>query len=204
MFTLKDGWTREQIEVLDGLDTPARIQAFVDGLPYNPEENVKSPRAVLEVGNMHCVEGAFFAFACLTHHGYNAGVMDFRAVNDEEHILAVYRLHGRWGSIGKSKFLNLGGREPVYHSEQELAMSYFHSYFNASGERTFRGYLVDDMSRFGDGWFTSGDDLNWMSEELGGLDHAILIPEDLVLRLTPVGRRAIDAALGDTPREWVV
>ena len=61
-------------------------------------------------------------------------------VEDEDHVIAVFRRSYLWGAIGSSKFTGLRYREPVYRTLRELAMSYFEQYFNLGGERTLRGY----------------------------------------------------------------
>jgi hypothetical protein len=55
-------------------------------------------------------------------------LLDLEAVQDTDHVLAVYRVRGHWGSIAKSNFAGLRYREPVHRSLRELVMSYFNSY----------------------------------------------------------------------------
>ena len=39
--------------------------------------------------------------------------MDLEAVNDDDHVVAVYREAGLWGSIAKSNFAGLRFRAPI-------------------------------------------------------------------------------------------
>ena len=59
------------------------------------------------------------------------------ADNDDDHVLAVYRDRGLWGSVATSKF---SGFATVYRGSdvRELVMSYFEGYFNWGGDRTLR------------------------------------------------------------------
>ena len=45
------------------LDTPERVQAYLDRLPYNLEpggDTLRSPRRVMRDQTAHCAEGAIF------------------------------------------------------------------------------------------------------------------------------------------------
>ena len=68
--------------------------------------------------------------------------LGFGGRNDTDHVIAVYRVDGHWGAIAKSNYTGCRGREPVYRSLRELAMSYFNLYFNMRRERTLRGIRV--------------------------------------------------------------
>src|SRR5437764_8777292 len=142
------------------LDQPAKVQRFLDEIPYNIEadgETFRSPRRVLADGTANCIEGAVLAAAALRVQGEPPLIMDLTAVRDEDHVIAVFRRRGLWGSIGTSKFTGLRYREPVYRSLRELAMSYFEHYFNLAGERTLRGHgRPVNLARFdGPHWMTA-------------------------------------------------
>src|SRR5437868_15202408 len=125
------------------LDTPSKIQQFLDGITYNLEsygDTFRSPRLVLRDRTANCIEGAVLAAAALRVQGEAPLVMDLIAVHDEDHVIAVFKRRGLWGAIATSKFTGLRYREPVYRSLRELAMSYFEHYFNLEGERTLRGH----------------------------------------------------------------
>src|SRR5438105_2543384 len=85
------------------LNTPARIQAYLDDIPYNTEldgETFRSPRRVLSDRTANCIEGAVLAAAALRVQGEPPLIMDLTAVHDEDHVIAVYRGRGLWGAIG--------------------------------------------------------------------------------------------------------
>ena len=54
--------------------------------------------------------------------------MDLEAVHDDDHVVAIYREDGLWGSIAKSNFAGLRFRAPIYRNLRELALSYFEHY----------------------------------------------------------------------------
>ena len=88
----------------------------------------------------HCLDGGFLAALCLWRIGFKPLLLDIVPDPgvDDDHVLAVYSVGRRWGAIGKSNFVGLRGRDPVYRSIRELSMSYFEAYFNSERERTLR------------------------------------------------------------------
>ena len=56
------------------------------------------------------------------------------------HVPALFRRRGCWGALSKSNGAWLRYREPVYRSLREIAMSYFHEFFDRTGHKTLRGY----------------------------------------------------------------
>jgi len=170
------------------LKTPARIQAFLDELPYNLEPDgptCRSPRMALRHQTAHCMEGALLAAAALRWLGHEPLLLDLEAVRDDDHVLALFRIHGCWGAIAKSNYSGLRFREPVYRSLRELAMSYFEYYFNLQGEKTLRRYSRPvRLRRF--------DRIRWMTTE----EEVWAIPEHLVAiphypLMTPTQQRAL-------------
>lgn len=176
------------------LNSPVKIQAYLDALPYNTEvdgETFRSPRRVLRDDTANCIEGAVLAAAALRVNGDPPLIMDLTAVHDEDHVIAVFRRLGHWGAIGTSKFTGLRYREPVYRSIRELAMSYFEHYFNLAGERTLRGYgRPVNLARFDRlQWMTSEQDLWPLAEHLERIPHVQLLPPSVAKRLNPLDSR---------------
>jgi hypothetical protein len=91
--------------MLRALKTPARIQQFVDAITYQYADTAWSPQRVLRERKGHCLEGALLAAAALRVNGYPPLLMDLEAVRDDDHVVAIYREGGLWGSIA-----NMGGR----------------------------------------------------------------------------------------------
>ena len=182
------------------LDTPSKIQQFLDDIPYNMEdegETFRSPRRVLRDRTANCIEGAVLAAGALRVQGDPPLIMDLTAVHDEDHVIAVFRRRRLWGAIGTSKFTGLRYREPVYRTLRELAMSYFEHYFNLGGERTLRGHgRPVNLARFDRlHWMTSEVDLWPIAEHLERIPHLSLIPSGIPQRLTRVDGRLRAAGL---------
>ena len=152
------GFAPAELRKLRSLKHPYGIQKFLDDLPYHLEDSAWSPRRVLREGTAHCFEGAIFAAAALRANGYPALIIDFEAEHDTDHVLALYRVKGHWGTIAKSNYTGCRYREPVYRSLRELAMSYFNIYFNMRRERSLRTFSRPvNLARF--------DSLHWMTTD---------------------------------------
>src|SRR6476660_6526253 len=102
------------------LDTPQKIQTFLDKLPANfglNGDTAMSPRHMLKARMAHCAEGAVFAAAVLAYHGKRPLLMDIRALpSDQDHIITLFREHGLWGAISKTNHAILRWRGPIYRS----------------------------------------------------------------------------------------
>ncbi|MGD0871523.1 MAG: hypothetical protein ABSB88_18380 [Bryobacteraceae bacterium] len=196
----RHSFTASERAVFRRLQSPEKIQRFLDDLGYNKEPNgptCRSPRGVLRDRTAHCIEGALFAAAALRMMGEPPLLLDFEAVRDDDHVLAVFRRFGHWGALAKSNFSGLRFREPVYRTLRELAMSYFEHYFNLRKEKTLRNYSRPvDLRRF--------DSIHWMTAEkdvwevpiyLCGIRHTPLLAARLVARLGRVDDRLFAAGL---------
>ncbi len=195
-------WTRSDLAVLRRLDSPARIQAFLDGLAYRAEDRAACPARVLRERRAHCYDGALFAAAALRRIGHPPLLLDMWAVRDDDHVLAPFRVDGRWGAVAKSNFVGLRWREPIHRTFRELALSYFEDYFNAAGEKTLRAFSRPlDLRRFDRlGWETSDAPLETISDALDALPHAPLLTRAQERRLLRVDPRSLEAGmLGTLP-----
>jgi hypothetical protein len=189
-------WTPAERKILSALDTPTKIQRWLNGIAYDPEPGTASPRVVMRERKANCFEGALFAAAALRFHGHPPLVVDMRSWNDDDHVLAVFRRDGRrakrggprlktaeyWGCVAKSNFTVLRFREPIYRTIRELMLSYFDVYFNAIGQKTLRGYSVPfDLSRFdAQGWMTTEEDISDLGDALDRARHyPMLTPAQL-------------------------
>jgi hypothetical protein len=185
------------LRTLRSLNTPAKIQKFVDSLTYQYADTAGSPHKVLRERKGHCLEGALIAAAALRVNGYPPLLMDLEAVRDDDHVLAIYRERGLWGSIAKSNYAGLRFRAPVYRTLRELAMSYFENYFNLRGERTLRAYSVPiNLARLdGQHWMTSEEDVWSVTDLLIDARHFDVIPDGVARSLPRLDRRSYEAGL---------
>jgi hypothetical protein len=164
------------------LDTPTRIQNYLNFMAYDPEPGTASPRRVMREKKANCFEGALFAAAAFRFHGRRPLLVDMRSWNDDDHVLAVFQKNGAWGCVAKSNFTVLRFREPVYRTIRELMMSYFDVYFNALGQKTLRAYSVPfDLSRFDTiGWMTTEEDISDIGDALDRARHyKVLTPAQM-------------------------
>ena len=191
------GLPPRNVRTLRALNTPARIQQFVDALPYQYANTAWSPQRVLRERKGHCLEGALLAAAALRINGHPPLLMDMEAVHDDDHVVAIYRECGLWGSIAKSNFAGLRFRAPIYRTLRELALSYFEHYYNLRGERTLRSYsrpvnLARLDSRH---WMTSEEDVWCVPECLIAARHYPLFPDKVARALPRLDRRSFEAGM---------
>jgi len=137
--------SKAEFAILKRLNTPEKIQAYLDAIPQNFElggETCLSVREALRQRRALCIEGAMIAAAALWVHGEPPLLMDLKATRDYDHIVTLFRRNGCWGAISKTNHPVLRWRDPVYRSLRELAMSYFHEYCNRRHQKTLRSYSV--------------------------------------------------------------
>lgn len=141
-------FTAREWRIVERLRTPAAVQAFLNRLPYNNEPppggaTLRSFRGVVRAGCAHCLEAALSAAVILEQHGYPPLVLSFESIDELDHVLFVYRRHGRWGSVARSRDPGLHGRKPVFATARALALSYVDPYIDYTGRIT--GYTVVDL-----------------------------------------------------------
>lgn len=191
------GLSPAELRTLRSLNTPVRIQKFVDAIEYQYANTALSPQRVLRERKGHCLEGAMLAAAALRVNGRPPLVMDLESVNDDDHVLALYRENNLWGAIAKSNFAGLRFRAPVYRTLRELALSYFEHYYNLRGERTLRAYSVPvNLTRLDpQHWMTAGKDAWCVAEALIAARHYPLFPHKVARALPRLDRRSFEAGM---------
>jgi hypothetical protein len=191
------GLSPDNLRSLRALKTPVRIQKFIDALEYQYADTAWSPRRVLRERKGHCLEGALLAAAALRINGHPPLLMDLEAVRDDDHVLALYRERGLWGSIAKSNFAGLRFRAPIYRTLRELALSYFEHYYNLRGERTLRSYSRPvNLARLDTlDWMNSAEDVWCVPESLIAARHYPLFPDKVARALPRLDRRSFEAGM---------
>lgn len=179
-------FTSAEIKILDRLNSPKKIQDYLDKLPINFELNGDtccSPREVLKRQTAHCMEGALLAAVALWYHGRPPVLLDLVTTkNDDDHVVTLFKDRGYWGALSKTNHGVLRYREPIYTSVRELAMSYFHEYFKDSGQKTLRKYSAPfDLRKIKDrSWLTSDQNLWHINNALEDSKHfQILTPRQI-------------------------
>jgi hypothetical protein len=194
-----------ELKTFRRLNSPAKVQDFIDALAINMERDARtymSPRRVLATGQAHCVEGAMLAAAILAFHGERPLLLDFQAAyDDEDHVVALFRVNGHWGAISKTNHPGLRYRDPIHHSVRGLAASYFHEYYLWDGRKSLRYFSRPfDLSRYVPAsWVTAREDLDWLVHALDASAHAPIIPKGNLRRLRPASAFEIQASAAT---EW--
>jgi len=133
--------TKSEHRLIAQLTTPRKIQDFLEGLPYRVESIYRCPLRVFREDTAHCFDGALFGAAALRRLG--GVVLNMPAiVQDDDHLLALHKRDGYWGAIGKSNFVGLRFREPIYRTLRELVMSYFEQFYSVERKKSLRSYTV--------------------------------------------------------------
>jgi hypothetical protein len=193
------GLSPKEFITLAKLDTPQKIQAFLNATPVNHElegETILSVREVLRQRRAHCIEGAFLAACALWIHGEPPLLLHLDCdLSDYPHVLAVFRRKGGWGAISKTNGTPLRYRDPIYRTLRELTMSYFHEYYNKRYEKTLRSYSGPfDLRKVDPAlWITNEQPCEEVHDRLVHARHYALISkaqQRLLARRDPFERKA--------------
>ena len=139
-------FTRAERALIARLNTPARVQRWLNALRYNTEEHGETQRSfrqVVRLKKAHCMEAALFAAVVLEQHGYPPLVMSLASKDWLDHVIFIYRHQTGWGSVGRSRDPGLHGRKPRFTSLRQLAMSYYDAYVDYTGR--LRGFGVANL-----------------------------------------------------------
>lgn len=182
------------------LNTPAKVQDFLNSLKFNFEkdgkETLRSPLFALRAGRVHCFEGALLGAYILSLQGYKPLILHLQTDNkaDFDHVIAPFKKHGFWGALSKTNHAVLRYREPVYKNIRELAMSFFHEYFLDNGVKTLRKYSMPlDLNIFEKDWIFSDGDLWGIDEELNKIKHYTIAPKKIFKNLRKADKIEIRA-----------
>lgn len=185
------GLSAKDWKKLRSLNTPTKVQDFLNSIPFNFEEKGETHTSVSETlrrNRAHCFEGALLASAALWIQGREPLLLDLKTIRpDFDHVVALFEEDGHWGAISKTNHSVLRYRDPIYKSVRELVMSYFNEYFLANGRKTLREYSEPfDLSLVGKSWLVSKQNLASLAHKLDASPHhKILTARQLKgLRLT--------------------
>ncbi len=193
-------YSAEEVKLFKRLNTPKKIQDFLETLSANFEkqgETCRSPREVLKHKCAHCMEGAMLAAAILEFHGHEPIVIDLKSVKpgDDDHVIAVFKQFGCFGAITKTNHAVLRFREPVYRTVRELVMSFFHEYFLDNGQKTLREYsLPINLKKFNHlNWRTSKQDLFKITDAIDASKHLAILNKKQIKNLRKADKIEIKA-----------
>ena len=193
-------------EKIKKIKTPFDVQEFLFSMPYNAEERDRSPLNVILDQQCHCLDGGFLAAILLWKLEFKPLVLDLTPAPglDDDHVLALFQIEGRWGAVAKSNFLQLGFREPVFKNIRELAMSYFEHYMSTARQKTLRGYTRPmDLSTLDPAWMWDESAANRLYKKFYARKPIPLITSPMEKRLNLVRENIFQAETLETDMNWV-
>lgn len=139
-------FTPAERRVIAKLNTPNKVQAWLNELPYNRElegDTMRGFRGVVRTRTAHCLEAVLFAATVLEQHGYPPLMLGFESIDLLDHVLFIYKGPKGWGSVARSRDPGLHGRKPLFRTPRDLALSYVEGYIDYTGR--IKGYAVVDL-----------------------------------------------------------
>lgn len=186
--------------MLKKLNTPAKVQDFLNKLKFNFEKNgvdtFKSPLYVIHSGNAHCIEGAVLGAYILSLHGFTPYVLHLQTTKgDFDHVITPFKVGKYWGALSKTNHAVLRYREPIYRNIRELVMSYFHEYFLDTGLKTLRKYSAPlNLNKLkAKNWATEEGDLWYIDQALDKIKHYDIVPKSHIKHLRKADKVEIKA-----------
>ncbi len=181
-------YTRQERQLIESCKTPSRVQAYLSSLNYNfsrtEADDAKSFRAVVRTHEADCLEGALAAAAILENFGHRLAILDLVGSNpnDDDHVVLAYEENGFFGGVGKSSVPKLEGRNPIYSTEEELAMSYWKAF--ATPANRLHSYGIVYFDKF------LGIDWKFSNTGLRGIEGRIIQARHIRLNPPkPIGRK---------------
>ena len=192
-------WTAAEREIFSTFKQPLDVQAFLDAVVYSDDKFARSPRSVMRDRLANCFDGALFAAAALRQLGFAPLLLDMRPDPklDDDHVVALFKKWGCWGSVGKSNFVGLRYREPIHRTVREVVISYFNDYYNSVGDKTLRSFAgpvdlakVDRLD-----WMTSDEHLDEVGDYLNRARHVPIASAAQVKGFARMDPRSLEAGL---------
>jgi hypothetical protein len=147
MRPTRAAFTTAEWRLIRRLNTPRKVQLWLNELPYNTEavgETLRSFRGVMRTKTAHCLEACLAAAVILEQHGHSPVVMSIESQDWLDHVVFLYKESGKWGAIGRSRDPGLHGRKPLFRSPRAVALSYVDGYVDYTGR--VRGYGVANLA----------------------------------------------------------
>jgi hypothetical protein len=146
MKPVRHEFTDREWRLVRRLNTPRKVQLWLNAMPYNDESRgatLRTFRGVLRAGKAHCLEACLAAAVILEQHGHPPIVMSIESQDWLDHVVFLYNERGKWGAIGRSRDPGLHGRRAVFRSPRDIALSYVEGYVDYTGR--VRGYGVANL-----------------------------------------------------------
>src|SRR3989338_2389228 len=191
-------FSKKEIILLQKLNTPAKVQNFLNKIPFNFEERgerLKSPILTLKTRRAHCFEGALLGAYILSLCGFPPLVLHLKTTKEDyDHVLAPFKINGLWGALSKTNHTVLRYRDAIYKNIRELVLSYFHEYFLNDGEKTLRQYSRPlNLNTLGKNWIVQKGDLWYIDKKLDEIKHYNILPKMRIKKLRKADKIEIRA-----------
>ena len=173
-------FTAKEWKLIRRLKTPAKVQHWLTGTPYNWERNggtMRSFREVVKRNQAHCLEASVAAAVILEQHGYPPLLLDIESIDLLDHVIFVFQEKGRWGSIARSRDIGLHGRKPLFRDLRQLVWSYFDPYIDRTGR--IKGYGLTSLYELGNyDWRFNAKNMHKIEDQLRAIPHKKLRSSD--------------------------
>ena len=173
-------FTPRERKLIETHRTPEQVQRYLTSLAYNREQNggtLRSFRASVRRGRVHCLEAALVAAAILEQHGHAPLLLSLESQDKLDHVVFPFRRKNLWGAIARSRDTGLHGRRPVFRTLRQLAWSYFDPYVDFHARIT--GYGLGDLRELGNyDWRFSARNVWKVERYLQELPHRELKSSD--------------------------
>lgn len=184
----------EIFKILKKLNTPSKIQDFLNTLKHNKGDCVFSPKYSILRRKAHCLEGALIAHTCFILNKKKSFLIDIKSRKEDlDHVVVVFKENGFWGAVSKTSYPVLRFRDPVFKSIRELIMSYFPEFFLENGKKTMISYSRPfSLLKRKDNWQTTKEDLYEIGWELDILKHFSIAPHKTLSKLRLADREEME------------
>ena len=181
-------FTKAEVGKFKKLNTPAKVQNFLNTIPCNFEtdgkDTAKSPLMVIRTNSAHCLEGAMLGAYILSLHGHKPLLMHLETDKDWNHVIAPFKEYGYWGALSTTNHADLRYRDAIYKTVRELVMSYFPEDTTNSGRKTLRSYSrLLNLNSFENDWECAEGNLWGIDEELERIKHYAIAPRSVIKNL---------------------
>lgn len=169
---------KEFFKFIKKLNTPKKVQDFLDTLGVNKKDTVSSPRVCILNKKAHCLEGALLAHSAFMACGRESYLLDIKSKREDlDHVVVLFKEKDFWGAISKTSYPVLRFRDPVFKNPRELAMSYFSEYFLEDGRKTMLSFSrLFSLKNRSKNWMTTNEDLYEIGWEIDNIKHFRVAP----------------------------
>jgi hypothetical protein len=173
-------FTAKEWNLVQRLNTPAKVQRWLSLMPYNWERHggtMRSFREVVKRNEAHCLEASVAAAVILEQHGYQPLLLDLESWDLLDHVIFVFQRGRFWGSIARSRDPGLHGRKPLFRNLRQLVWSYFDPYVDMTGR--IKGYGVTTLYELGNyDWRFNARNMHRIEDHLRSIPHTKLRSSD--------------------------